>query len=194
MKILLLIMLLCFHSLAGANGAGEKRHDPKALPRFSLTDHQGHAFDQQRLRDHWSLVFLGFTTCPHVCPMTLRSLEAVRAELGLRVMPDHLPQIVFLAVDPARDRSVLGKYLKNFHGEFIGATGDHENLQNLVSALGGYYRLDKNSPDDTSYDVVHSSGVAVVNAQGEWVATINPPFRARDTSNFLYRVIKQIDL
>ena len=53
----------------------------------------------------------GFTHCPDVCPFTLANLEQVVAELGLRVRPDRLPTVIFLGVDPDRDRANLKDYV-----------------------------------------------------------------------------------
>ena len=89
-------------------------------------------------------LLVGFTQCPDVCPFTLSNLEAVRAELGLRLRPDHLPNIVFLAVDPERDKPVLQNYLSHFHPDYIGITGEPQQIDKLVAGLDAFYRLEKN--------------------------------------------------
>lgn len=188
--LLSLIFFIGIYTSSAFGSTGERLPEAKVLPAFSLVDHQGAVFDKERLRGQWSLVFLGFTSCPHVCPLTLSRLEAIRAELGLKLPPDNLPQIFFLAVDPERDQPVLEKYVENFHSEFIGVTGNQKELQNLVTSIGGYFRSEQGSGDDQNYNVVHSGNVAVINPQAEWVASLSPPFQEFHSADFLYRVIK----
>ena len=122
--------------------------------------------------------------------MTLLRLEAIRAQLGMRMMPDNIPEIVFIAVDRDRDEKVLKDYLAHFHPDYIGITGTEAELTHLVESIGGIYRIEKRFPGDNAYNVRHSAGVAVVNPKGEWVATLNPPFHSHRTSEFLVQVIR----
>ena len=57
------------------------------------------------LKGRWSLVLAGFTHCPDVCPFTLANLEQVVAELGCACGRTGMPAVIFLAVDPDRDRA-----------------------------------------------------------------------------------------
>ncbi len=110
----------------------ERLKKPIAVKPFSLLDQNGAPFNLQSLKNHWSMIFVGFTTCPDVCPVTLGNLEAVRAEMGLRVSPERIPRIIFLAVDPARDVPVLKEYL-----------GYDSILGDTVEALIGAVYLDR---------------------------------------------------
>ncbi len=163
---------------------------PSPLPEFQLIDEVNQTFGLAQLKGQWSLLVLGFTSCPDVCPMTLFRLEAIRAQLGLRMMPDKIPNIVFIAVDPARDQATLKEYLAHFHPDYKGITGAPEELKKLVESIDGFYRIEKRFPTELNYDVRHSAGVAVINPSGEWVATINPPFHTHKTSEFLVNVIR----
>ncbi|RLT97355.1 SCO family protein [Ketobacter sp.] len=163
---------------------------PSPVAAFSLTDQYGNPYGLEQLKGQWSLLVLGFTSCPDVCPMTLLRLEAIRAQLGMRMMPDKIPKIVFIAVDRDRDESVLAAYLAHFHPDYVGITGDDNELTSLVDSIGGLYRIEKRFPGDNAYNVRHSAGVAVVNPKGEWVATLNPPFHSHRSSEFLVQVIR----
>src|SRR5262249_46044611 len=101
---------------------------PTLVEAFTLDDHNGNPFTADSLKGHWSLVLAGFTNCPDVCPFTLANLEQVTAELGLRLRPDRLPLVVFLAVDPDRDRPNLKEYVQQFHPDFIGVTGELDQV------------------------------------------------------------------
>lgn len=172
----------------------EENSKPSALPEFQLIDETNHPFGLAQLKGQWSLLVLGFTSCPDVCPMTLFRLEAIRAQLGLRLMPDKIPNIVFIAVDPARDKETLKEYLAHFHPDYKGITGTPAELKKLVESIDGFYRIEKRFPTELNYDVRHSAGVAVINPSGEWVATINPPFHTHKTSEFLVNVIRNDDV
>src|SRR5437868_1141102 len=87
---------------------------PRPLPEFALTDHNGASFDQARLKQHWSLLFFGFTHCPDVCPTTLGMLA--QTEKLLADLPAaQRPQIVLISVDPQRDTpQQLAAYVRFF--------------------------------------------------------------------------------
>lgn len=184
--------------LTGVAGYGANADDdqfsvlrsPKPLPEFSLVDQHGSKFSRQDLQNQWSLVFVGFTSCPHVCPMTLRRLEALRAEMGFRIGVDKIPEIVFLAVDPARDQPVLKDYLANFDPSNIGITGDKSQIDTLVSGLDAGYRFADIKPGSDYYDVLHSSAINLINPRGEMVARLNPPFAVQPMTEFLVNLIR----
>src|SRR5207342_3582095 len=47
---------------------------PRALPAWTLRLSDGGAATPATLQGRWTLVFLGFTHCPDVCPTTLAEL------------------------------------------------------------------------------------------------------------------------
>jgi protein SCO1 len=157
---------------------------PVPVSGFTLEDHDGRPFTADKLASRWSLILAGFTNCPDVCPFTLANLEQVVAELGLRVAPDRLPQVIFLAVDPERDRAILKDYVHQFHPDFIGITGAIDQIDRLLKGLDAIARRDK--PDaNGAYQVTHSAAVAVIDPQGRFLAKLNPPFDPAPTAQFL---------
>lgn len=187
--LLLMALLLTATQTRAANEEFMQR-EPTAIADFKLSDQSGAAFGLEQLKGQWTMLVLGFTSCPDVCPMTLMRLEAIRAQLGLKMMPDSIPEIVFVAVDPDRDQTILKDYLAHFHPEYIGLTGDHSELKKLVESIDGMYRIEKRYPGEVNYTVKHSAGVALINPEGEWIATLNPPFHSHRTSEFLVQVIR----
>jgi protein SCO1/2 len=135
---------------------------------------------------------VGFTQFPDVCPVTLANQEAVRAELGVRQRPDHQPNIIFLAVDPERDKPVLQDYLSHFHTDYVGVTGEPQQIDKLVAGLDAFYRLEKTHPNDHRYQVKHSAAVSIINPRAEIVAKISPPFHPHRTADYLFKVIKGV--
>jgi protein SCO1/2 len=157
---------------------------PPVVQAFTLDDHNGKPFTADSLKGHWSLVLAGFTNCPDVCPFTLANLEQVVAELGLRVRPDRLPTVIFLAVDPDRDRPNLKDYVVQFHPDFIGVTGAIDQVDRALKGIDAIAVRAK--PDARgNYQVTHSAAVAVIDPQGRLVAKISPPFEPAPTAQFL---------
>lgn len=182
----LLIVLVCASAEAQSVN-GVILDEPVAVGEFALTAQDGKAFTHDQLKGHWTLLFLGFTHCPDVCPFTLANLEAVRTEMSQLVTPEKLPEVVFLAVDPDRDAELLEDYVKHFGISFTGITGEREEIDKLVENVDGFYRLEKSGPDDDAYDVTHSAAVTVINPDGEITAKISPPFHPFNTANYLAR-------
>lgn len=189
--VLCLIWLLPSLSYAQAI-QGVILDQPEPVSSFELMDQDGTPFGLDRLKGHWSMILVGFTRCPDVCPFTLGNLEAVRAELGLRLRPDHIPQIIFLAVDPERDQPVLKDYLAHYHPAHIGITGAPQQIDKLVDSLDAFYRLEKKHSTDQTYTVKHSAAVAILNPKAELVAKISPPFHPHRTGDYLAKVIKGV--
>lgn len=168
--------------------------EPVEVAEFTLTAQDATPFTAAELKGQWTLLFLGFTHCPDVCPFTLANLEAVRTELSQLVTPDNLPEVVFLAVDPDRDEKLLADYVKHFGISFTGITGKRAEIDRLVESIDGFYRLEKSAENDVAYDVTHSAAVTVINPDGEITAKISPPFHPFNTANYLARHMRGLDV
>ncbi|GAB2187921.1 SCO family protein [Roseibium sp. LAB1] len=193
-RLLLGLVLICLSFTASAQGVkGVVLDEPVQVAGFSLAAQDGTPFTQEQLKGRWTLLFLGFTNCPDVCPFTLANLEAVRTELSQLVTPDNLPEVVFLAVDPERDRDVLADYVKHFGISFTGITGERTEVDKLVESIDGFYRLEKSGPEDNAYDVTHSAAVTVINPNGQVSAKISPPFHPTNTATYLFRHMRGLE-
>ena len=157
--------VVAWATMAVARVNGVILDSPALVQAFTLDDHNGKPFTADSLKGHWSLVLAGFTNCPDVCPFTLANLEQVVAELGLRVRPDRLPAVIFLAVDPDRDRPNLKDYVVQFHPDFIGVTGAIDQIDRALKGIDAVAVRAK--PDARgNYQVTHSAAVAVIDPQG----------------------------
>ncbi len=178
-------------ALAYASGAaaqtGIELEQPVELPAFTLEDHDRAPFTEAALQGQWTLLMIGYTSCPDVCPFTLANLEHVLAEVSQKVRPDNMPEVVFLALDPERDRETLGEYMALFHPDFMGVTGDRAEIARLVDALDATYRFTEPDEDDF-YEVHHSSSVSVIDPEGRLRAKLQPPFEAFITADLLARL------
>lgn len=189
MKLIKFALLFCLITpiIASAAVQGKELDKPRDIPPFSLSDSYGKPFNETDLQDRWTLIMFGFNTCPDVCPLTLGNLEEAISETALRVRPDNVPAMVFVSVDPDRDRMVVSNYAEFFHPDFRGVTGEREELNRLVEATDSFYRLMK--PDASGhYDVQHSAFVSVIGPDGQMRARLDPPFHAGKTAEFLARL------
>ena len=149
--------------------------EPRPLSEFSLIDHNGAALGLAQLKGHWSFVFFGYTHCPDICPTTLGILKGVAKGLEAQPAIGSNTRFLFVSVDPRRDTLPhLKEYIGYFHPDFIAASGERQQIDNLARQLGAMYMFDGDTAGD-DYIVNHSASVALVDPQGRWVARFNPP-------------------
>ena len=150
---------------------------PRALPAFRLDSAAGPLTDAD-LRGHWTLVFLGFTHCPDVCPTTLQQLAG--AQKAWESLPAATrPQLWFVSVDPARDTpQALADYARFFHPATRAATAAEPALHDFAQALGLVY-LQVPTPDGKDYTMEHSATLAVIDPQGREAGLVRPPLDAK---------------
>jgi protein SCO1/2 len=178
--------LLLAQKVFGPAGAGKRDAGsiifyptPRAVPDFSLSQSDGTRLIPGELRGHWTLVFLGFTSCPDVCPTTLADLA--RAQKQWEGIPESLrPRVVFVSVDPERDTPArLGEYAHAFHKDTLAATADVPSLERFATPLGLVFQKApgknfKANPNDYSMD--HSASIAVLDPEGRLAGLMRPPF------------------
>ena len=151
---------------------------PRALPPFQLTRHDGQPLDNSALKGHWTMVFIGFTHCPDVCPTTLAQLK--QAQAAWKSIPEtRRPRVLFVSVDPERDTpEITGRYAHAFDADTIAATGTPEQLEAFARGLSLVFM--KNPPDDPAkperYAIDHSAALAVIDPEGRMAGVIQPPF------------------
>jgi protein SCO1/2 len=149
---------------------------PRAIPVFSLTDHNGRAFGPTEFRDKWSLLFFGFTRCPDICPNTLGQLHAINSALKQEGGSANL-QVVFISVDPKHDdTATLKNYVEYFDPAFVAATGPETELRKLTDSLFVPYSYVPIGQGD-DFTVEHSGALVLVNPQGQAAAYFSPPLQ-----------------
>jgi len=155
---------------------------PRPVADFHLQDVSGRDFNLQRLREHPTLLFFGFTHCPDVCPTTLAILAQVQ-----RSAPLPGAQVVFVSIDPERDSAAnLSAYVGAFSPDFIGARGDEAALQPLLRSLSAIAM--KQSLPDGSYTMDHSATLYLLDTHARLAAVFSPPFKASELTDDLARV------
>lgn len=136
----------------------------KILPDFELTDHQNNSFKNIQLQDKWTVMFFGFTSCPDICPTTMSALTQVANTLPPEIIEQL--QFVFVSIDPERDSiEQLSKYMPFYHPDFIGITGEIEQLTVLSMSLGAMF---VKVPSETeSYTMSHTSRLFIIDPLGQ---------------------------
>lgn len=141
--------------------------EPRKLAEFELIDQHAAGYDAARLENNWTLVFFGFTSCGHVCPMTMAKLKAIADAVNGNV------NVVFVSVDPGRDSpQKIADYVNGFDPGFTGVTGTAAQIDRFASMMGVPYYVD---PDPDNYTVDHSGAIFVVNEDAALAASVSPP-------------------
>lgn len=146
---------------------------PRPLAPFSLERADGGRLTLDDFRDRWTLLFIGFTHCPDVCPTTLgtfKQLEPLLAE----VQPALPHAFVFVSVDPERDdATTLRDYAGYFSPRIVAATGTKDELDAFVRQLGALYA--KVPLEGGDYTIDHSAQIMVIDPQARLAAIFRPP-------------------
>ena len=145
---------------------------PRPLGDFSLQDLQARPFGPQSLDGGPSLLFLGFTYCPDVCPTTLATLRDL-----MRSPPLPGLRVLFLTVDPQRDdAATLARYLAAFDSSFTGLRAQPAQLEPFLRSLGA---LAVRQPlPGGGYTVDHTATLYLLDRQARIAAVFTPPFDA----------------
>ena len=193
MKKLLYVVILILSASIGAvafqylTKIAEPEHalyykTPRAIPAFELIDELGNSFSNNQLKDHWSLLFLGYTSCPDVCPVTLQNLNTIYDELKASARNS---QIILVTADPKRDtKDKLAQYIAYFNPEFKAVRAEHDVLFPFTRSLGLMYSITNNLTstnaehndlhNDDNYWVDHSASIILVNPNGNIAAIFKP--------------------
>jgi len=152
--------------------------EPKQLNAFTLSDQYEQPVTNAHFLGRWNLLFLGYTSCPDICPMTLSKLTHINTKI--RQLADS--QVWFISVDPSRDTSAKRQaYIAYFDDTFIAATQQHKVLFPFVRDIGLIYAINEDGGSD--YYVDHSASIALINPQGKLEAIFKPEFKKGEVPN-----------
>lgn len=156
-----------------ALGAAKVIDSPRALPPFQLQSASG-PITADQLKGHWTVVFVGFTHCPDVCPTTLTDMARAQAlwdAAGLKAKP----RLLFVSIDPERDTpEKIAEYAAYFHKDTLTATAAEPQLTEFARSLGLVYMK---VPQGDSYTMDHSSTLVLLNPKAEFAGIIRPPLK-----------------
>jgi len=151
--------------------------DFRRVPEFALQGGDGAPLEHGFLEDRWTLAFFGYTHCPDVCPITLQVMKEVVADLESQDVEPM--QVAFFTVDPVRDTAErMGEYVGFFDEDFVGVTGELDQVQSLTRSLGivSAFTAVDGRPDD--YLVDHTASMLLIDPQRRVRAKFNAPHEA----------------
>lgn len=100
-----------------------------------------------------------------------------------------MPQVVFLAVDPTRDKPILKQYVSSFNPNFVGITGEPSQITALVEGLDGFYRIVR-SAKNSNPEVQHSSRISIVDPHSRLVAGFGPVTDPNEAAAYIANIIR----
>lgn len=115
--------------------------------------------------NQWTLLALGYTQCPDVCPTTLMKLNQVVDALP----KESQPRVAFLSIDITPDElNKLSDYMDYFNEEFVGLSTAKRDLDNFFKSLGASYSIQDSV--DGRLSIEHSSAIYLISPDKQYVA------------------------
>ncbi|CAC9435301.1 Cytochrome oxidase biogenesis protein Sco1/SenC/PrrC, putative copper metallochaperone [uncultured Gammaproteobacteria bacterium] len=164
----------------------------KPLPSFSLVDQDNQLFNNDNLKDGWTLLLFIYTHCPDVCPTELLDMSTLK-KLMLKDKAISTPKVVAITFDPLRDTpEVLKEYVRHFDKDFIGVSGEQAQINQLIKPFGAYYerviydeegksvilkandKLPESALQD-GYVINHTAWIYLINPEGQIFAGFPSP-------------------
>ena len=127
-------------------------------------------FDNGSLKDKFTLVFFGYTSCPDFCPDTL-----ARANNIFKKLDDSNIQLLFVSIDPKDDLDVIKKYIEYFNKDFIGVSINDKNIKKLVKKTGVYAKKVSSTGSIDFYD--HTGAIFLINRDSKVMGLYTPPIK-----------------
>jgi protein SCO1/2 len=180
------------------------------LPQPKSLADDGFTVDGKRInldffKGHWVLIYLGYTSCPDVCPLEMQKLAQMLKKFS-EAGEKAVPVVLFVSVDPERDKpDILKGYVKFFNEDIVGVTGKNSELAELASALGASYNrtftlngqeylvaTGADMPSDTGdhYLVNHSSRIFIMDDRSRYVGSFAPPHDAATLFTDMQQLIR----
>jgi len=140
---------------------------PKRLPlaNIKFTSTNGSLESTDNFEGQWTLLAVGYTQCPDVCPTTLLKLNQVIDEIAI----EERPKVALLTIDITPDNiNKLHDYMGYFNKDFIGLSTSTEQLDEFFQGLGASYSIKKRA--NGRVDIDHSTSVYLISPDKRYVA------------------------
>ena len=137
------------------------------LNAFSLFENDK-PFTEANFKGKWDLIFLGFTSCPDMCPMTMQKMAKTAQILSQKEGLIEQINFVMISIDPDRDSPErVNQYAKAFNKEFKGVSGNIKDIYQLSLNLTLPFTPVIDSKN-TDYDMDHSMNLALIDPSGKY--------------------------
>ena len=144
-------------------------------------------FSNNDLKGAWDILFLGFASCPDMCPMTMKKMAMADSNL-----PEEISSKVnfrMISVDPDRDTpEKMQEYASAFNPNFSGITGDIEVIYKLATDLTLPF-VPVIGSDVTNYDMDHSMNLAVIDPNGNYFGFFKSPHTPERMAKVLESIV-----
>jgi protein SCO1/2 len=141
---------------------------PGAAALIQLKGADGHATTLAAQSGSWVVLYLGYQSCPDVCPTSLAYMASERRNLGADGARVHG---VFVSVDPTDTPDVVASYVKAFDPEFVGLTGTPAAVTALAKVVGATFTA--GGPGER---IAHTGTLHLLDPTGRQVDALSPPF------------------
>jgi protein SCO1 len=134
-------------------------------PTGTLFDGTGQARNFEEFRGKAVIVFFGYTSCPDICPGTLRKYASLVR--NLRNKDAERIQLLFITVDPERDTPErTDTYVKWFNPGFIGLSAPEQQIADLANQFKVIYSK-KVVEGGMDYVMDHSASAYLIDTKGQ---------------------------
>ena len=130
------------------------------------------SFNNDSLKDHITLVFFGYASCPDFCPDTLAKMNKLFKTVSENNQNKKL-QLLFISIDPKDGMEVMKKYVEYFNKDFIGMPVNGNNLDKVIKKAGVYVKKVSSEGDIDFYD--HTGAIFIVNSDAKVIGIYTPP-------------------
>ena len=144
-------------------------------------------FSNDDLVGSWDVLFLGFASCPDMCPMTMKKMAMANSNLSEEA--SSKVNFRMISVDPDRDTpEKMQEYAKAFSQSFTGITGDIEVIYKLATDLTLPF-VPVIGSDNSNYDMDHSMNLAVIDPNGNYFGFFKSPHTPKKMAEVLESIV-----
>ena len=144
-------------------------------------------FSNNDLKGAWDILFLGFASCPDMCPMTMKKMAMADSNLPVEI--SSKVNFRMISVDPDRDTpEKMQEYASAFNPNFSGITGDIEVIYKLATDLTLPF-VPVIGSDVTNYDMDHSMNLAVIDPNGNYFGFFKSPHTPERMAKVLESIV-----
>lgn len=163
---------------------------PFEIPNATLIDDEGQPFDVRKEAEGYvTLLYVGYTHCPDICPTHLYELSEAMKRLPEDVREDI--KVMFVTADPERDSpEVMKDYLGVFDESFIGLTGTRQQTDAFQEELG-IGVASRTDLGGGNYAVNHAAYVIAFTKEGEGYTVYPSGMGMREWLNDLPLLVKK---
>lgn len=167
--------------------------DPPRLTPFTLDDANGGVFDDNALRGHWTLLFIGYTRCEEHCPATLATLAAARPGLDrIDAFRAH-GQVAFLSVDEDFDTPEVLKAFVARYGSGVRALRAELRRLHLFARQLDLQFVKAWSDEGDVYWFDHSGALVLIDPQLRALAGFDYPLAADDLVQRVSAIVEWVE-